>query len=254
LKAEFDALSMKDEDIVDDFARKLTAMSVRYSNLGGSLEDSVMVKKLFDTVPNRFLNVVAGIEQFYDLKSLAFDEAVGRLKAFEERIRWGAASTRGDGGQLLLTQAEWEVRQKKSGDGESSGRGKAQDGGGCGRGRGRCRGGRARGGRSDASSRGGAGRGKDKSHIKCFKCHTYGHYANRCPSVEQKGEEVHHARADGVDQPQALMLAVTEEVQSGDERGVLNLTEAKVFPELHLTGAASRPTTPGTLIMGQAII
>lgn len=43
-----------------------------------------LVKKLFDTVPKRFLQVMAGIEQFYDLKSLAFDEAVGPLKAFEK--------------------------------------------------------------------------------------------------------------------------------------------------------------------------
>ena len=67
-------------------------MSVRYSNLGGTLEDTALVKKLFDTVPDRFLNVVAGIEQFFDLKSVAFDEAVGRLKAFEERTKRGAGS------------------------------------------------------------------------------------------------------------------------------------------------------------------
>jgi len=236
LKAEFDALKMKDEETVDQFAGKLTEMSVRYGNLGGSLEDSEMVKKLFDTVPDRFLNVVAGIEQFYDLKTLAFDEAVGRLKAFEERTRRGAGSARGDGGQLLLTQAEWEARQKKTGGGDSSGRGKAQEGGGRGRGRGRGGGGRGRGGRGDASGKEGTGRGKDKSHIQCFKCHKHGHYANKCPG-EQKGEEAHHARTEGVKQPEALMLAVvSEEVCSGGDRGTINLTEAKVFPELHLTG------------------
>jgi hypothetical protein len=43
------------------------------------------VKKLFDIVPERYLTVVARIKQFFDLKMLAFDEAVGRLKVFEER-------------------------------------------------------------------------------------------------------------------------------------------------------------------------
>ncbi|CAD6256234.1 unnamed protein product [Miscanthus lutarioriparius] len=51
LKAEFDVLRMKEEETVDQFAGKLTAMSVRYNNLGSSLEDSEMVKKLFDTGP-----------------------------------------------------------------------------------------------------------------------------------------------------------------------------------------------------------
>jgi hypothetical protein len=45
------------------------------------------VKKLFNAVPERFINVVEGIEQFYDLKKLAFEDAVGRLKAYEERTR-----------------------------------------------------------------------------------------------------------------------------------------------------------------------
>lgn len=80
LQAEFDSLKMKEYETVDQFAGKLTAMSVRYSNLGGLLEDTTMVKKLFDTVPDPFLNVVAGIEQFFDLKTLAFDEAIGRLR------------------------------------------------------------------------------------------------------------------------------------------------------------------------------
>jgi hypothetical protein len=62
LKAEFDALGMKEEETVDDFAGKLTAMLVKYNNLGGTLEDSAMVKKLFNTVLDRFIHVLAGIE------------------------------------------------------------------------------------------------------------------------------------------------------------------------------------------------
>jgi hypothetical protein len=95
LKSEFDALRMEDESI-DSYAGKLTSMSVRYANLGGSLDDAALVKKILNTVPERFINVVAGIEQFFDLKKIAFDEAVGRLKAFEERTRRGGAGARTD--------------------------------------------------------------------------------------------------------------------------------------------------------------
>ena len=124
LKAEFDALKMKEEETIDQFAVKLTAMSVRYNNLGRTLEDAALVKKLFDTVLDRFLNVVARIEQFFDLKSVAFDEAVGRLKAFEERTKRGAGSmTSNSSGQLLLTQVEWEAKYKGSRGGGSSERG-----------------------------------------------------------------------------------------------------------------------------------
>ena len=112
LKSEFDALAMKDTESIDEFARKLTAMSVKYSNLGGTLEDSVMVKKLLDTVPERFIQCVAGIEQFCDLKTLVLDDAIGRLKTFEERTKRGAGGVRSENGQVLLTQAEWDARQK----------------------------------------------------------------------------------------------------------------------------------------------
>ncbi|CAD6268843.1 unnamed protein product [Miscanthus lutarioriparius] len=94
----------------------------------GSLDDAALVKKLFDIVPDHYLTVVAGIEQFYDLKTIAFDEAVGRLKAFEERTVWRGGGARTPTGQVMLTQAEWEARQRSAG-GDSSGKGKRGDGG-----------------------------------------------------------------------------------------------------------------------------
>jgi len=95
---ESDALKMNEDESVDSYTGKLTSMSVRYSGLGGSLHDGALVKKLFDTLPERFINVVTRIEQFYDFKKLPFDEAVGRLKAFEERTKRGAGGSRSDTG------------------------------------------------------------------------------------------------------------------------------------------------------------
>ncbi|XP_021308378.1 uncharacterized protein LOC110432387 [Sorghum bicolor] len=204
LKSEFDALRMKEDDSIDQYAGRLTGMSVRYSNLGGSLGDAALVKKLFDTVPGRFINVVAGIEQFYDLKKLAFEEAVGRLKTYEERTRRGAgAVAKTDTGQVLLTQAEWEARQKRSA-GEGSGK-RSSESSSRGRGRGRGGNGGGRGGQGDAAKDGTSKR--DKSHIKCFKCHKYGHYANRCPGEEKKKEEAHHTSA--VEFEPTVLLAET---------------------------------------------
>jgi len=198
LKGEFDALQMKDDESVDVYAGKLSGMAVRYGNLGGSLDDTALVKKLFDTVPERFINVVAGIEQICNLSTLTFADAVGRLKTFKERTRRVSGSSRTDSsGQLLLTQAEWDARQKRV---AGEGSGKKSEGASRGRGRGRG-GGRGTGGREGTGKR-------DKSHIQCFKCKNYGHYANKCPG-EKKGNEAHHTQ---VDTEPALMLAVTEEV------------------------------------------
>ncbi|CAD6255874.1 unnamed protein product [Miscanthus lutarioriparius] len=244
LKSEFDAMKMKEEDTIDHYAGWLTGMSVRYGNLDGSLDDAALVKKMFDIVPERFINVVAGIEQFYDLKKLAFDEAVGRLKAYEERTRRGASgAAKTDTGQVLLTQAEWEARQKRM-SGEGSGRSRSQERGGGSRGRGRGRGGNSsgRGGHSDAAKNGTGKRGK--SHIKCFKCHKTGHYANKCPGEEKNKEEAHHARM--VEFEPSVLMAETlvpgkpentssDKELSNDCQGKVFLNEVKVFPELHYT-------------------
>jgi hypothetical protein len=143
--------------------------------------------------------VVAGIEQVYGLKTLVFDEAVGCLKAFKERTRWGSSGAPSESGQVLLTQAEWEARQRGVG-GESSGKTKRGEGGGRGHGRGHG-GGRSGCGGGDARHDGTVKR--DKSHIKCFKCHKYGHYANRCP-----GEKKDEAHKGGEKEPTVLLVEV----------------------------------------------
>lgn len=175
-------------------------MSVCYANLGGSLDDAALVKKLFDTVLDRYINVITGIEQFFDLKKIAFDEAFGRMKAFEERTRQGARSARSNTDQVLLTQAEWEARQKRS-----ASDGGSRSGSGRGRGLGHSGGSSGRGNNSDGGKE---GTGKhDKSHIKCYKCKNYGHYGNRCPG--KKEEEAHYTKK--VNLEPTVLLAKTME-------------------------------------------
>ena len=122
-------------------------MFVKYSNVGGSLEDMAMVKKLLDTVPDRFLPVIAGIEQFCNIETMPFEEALSRLKAYEERTRSRAPNSGicvND--QLLLTQADWEARKKKG-----------FGGGSC-----------------------------DNSHIRCFNCNEIGHYSMQCKAPKEE--------------------------------------------------------------------
>lgn len=84
--------------------------------------------------------------------------------------------------------------------GEGSERSRSQERSGGGRGRGR-----GHDGQGD-SVKDGTGK-RDKSHIKCFKCHKNGHYANRCPGEEKKKEEAHHAKA--VEYEPTVLLAKT---------------------------------------------
>ncbi|XP_062213702.1 uncharacterized protein LOC133914663 [Phragmites australis] len=103
---------MKEGEPLDDYAGKISGMVARYANLGATLDDSAMVKNLLDTVPDRLYPVVVGIEQFCDVEKMPFEEALGRLKAFDERSRRRTQASETGDGQLLLTAAEWQSQQK----------------------------------------------------------------------------------------------------------------------------------------------
>ena len=126
LKSDFSAMRMTDGETLDQYAGRINTISVQYSNVGGTLEESVMVKKFYDTVLDKYLPIIAGVEQFCILEEMSFEEAVSRLKAYEDHTR---SRTPGSelmiNGQLLLSQGEWELRQKKGG-GENSSNQKAK--------------------------------------------------------------------------------------------------------------------------------
>nr|GEV27631.1 28S ribosomal protein S9, mitochondrial [Tanacetum cinerariifolium] len=80
-------LHMKEDATIDTFTRKLTTIVNKAASLGHTTEDSVVVQKLLNAVPDKFLQIVASIEQYSDLDEMSVDEAIERLKTFEERFK-----------------------------------------------------------------------------------------------------------------------------------------------------------------------
>ena len=118
-----------------------------------------MVKKLLDSVPDQLYTAVAGIEQFCDVNTITFDEALGRLKAFEERTerrKQRSGGERGDG-QLLLTAAQWEARRRACGGGNDDNDGRSS---------------------ADSGARGRRG--------KCSNCGVRGHFSRDCPKPRKE--------------------------------------------------------------------
>ncbi|GJW06110.1 zinc finger, CCHC-type containing protein [Tanacetum coccineum] len=154
---------MNDNESINDFAGKISGIVAKFKSLGSTLEEEVIVRKFLNSVPKKYLPIVAPIEQYSDLETMPFEEAVGRVKAYEERLQSLEAKDE-DQGQLMMASEEKH--------GENSGRGR---------------------GRRRNSERGGRGRGRgrgrgDKSGIRCYNYGEFGHFSYECTKWKDKDE------------------------------------------------------------------
>lgn len=84
----FNRLKMKDTYTIDDFSGKLAEMSSKSSALGENIDEPKLVKKFLHSLPKRkYVHMVAALEQVLNLNTTSFEDIVGRLKAYEERIQ-----------------------------------------------------------------------------------------------------------------------------------------------------------------------
>ncbi|GJR24216.1 hypothetical protein Tco_0972743 [Tanacetum coccineum] len=88
LKSDFELLHMKEDETIDTFTGKLTTLVNKAASLGHTIEDQTLVRKLLNAVPDRYLQIVASIKQYSDLSTMTMEEAIGRLKTYEERIEY----------------------------------------------------------------------------------------------------------------------------------------------------------------------
>ena len=229
LKTELDLIRMKEGTKVDDFVGKLSGIASKSATLGSPIDEEVLVRKLLISVPENFVNMAATIEQLVDLKTVKFQEVVGRLKAYEERT--SAKTNNSSSDHLLLTYQEWDSKRKQE-KGYGRGRGNGQDTRGRGRGRGRS-GGRGRGSNRSQNTQEGNQCSynpiKDRSKLQCFRCDAFGHFSADCPT-RKKEEKAHLTQATmaqaNADKP-ALLMAVANQVQ----KELIYVNEEKVFPE-----------------------
>ncbi|KAD4586376.1 hypothetical protein E3N88_23977 [Mikania micrantha] len=98
---------------VDEFAGRLSGIQSKYRSLGSSLEEEVMVRKFLNSMPPKYLPIVASIEQYSEIENMAFEEVVGRLKAYEERVKPQEDLARDVREKLLLVHNDKQVKEKK---------------------------------------------------------------------------------------------------------------------------------------------
>ena len=172
-----------------------------------------------------------------DLNTTSFEDIVGRLKAYEERISEEEEEEIEDRGKLMYANSE----PQQDGYGSSRGRG-------CG-GRGNWRGGRGRGRyggfyAQKEAYKAGQYDTKDKSHITCFSCDKIGHYASECPDVKLKLQEIVEKKEDDTQEAGELMMHEVvylngQKVKPSafeDEQGIENLWYLDNGASNHMSG------------------
>ncbi|XP_018463378.1 uncharacterized protein LOC108834540 [Raphanus sativus] len=189
LQTEFDRLRMKDTEKIDEFVGKLTEISSKSNALGESIDESKLVKKFLQGLPRKkYIHMVASLEQLLDLKTAGFEDVVGRLKAYEERICEEEEDPQENQKQLMYTNTESQAQRSYQGEYRGRGRG----GRGYSRGRGR--------GRSYWDNR-------EAAHITCFRCDKVGHFAATCPDRLLKLQETTESKnGDETQEADALMM------------------------------------------------
>ncbi|XP_013639472.1 PREDICTED: uncharacterized protein LOC106344698 [Brassica oleracea var. oleracea] len=177
LMNEFGRLRMKDTNSKDIFSGKISKLASKSAALGQAMEEPKLVKKFLNSLPrSKYIQIIASLEQVLDLNKTSFEDIVGRLKAYEERIQ--EEDTQEPQGNLLYTDSNQSYNSRGRGRGWNRGRGN--------RGRGR---------NTQEISKG----KKDYSQITCYSYKKKGHFAFDCPEEEQDDHELNKADTEEAD-------------------------------------------------------
>ncbi|XP_021991840.1 uncharacterized protein LOC110888632 [Helianthus annuus] len=132
LENEFESLKMKETETIDSFAGRISQLVTKAASLETTYGNKKLTRELLGSVPAKYVPIVASIEQFADLKAMMFQEAIGRLKTFEDRIK-GIESLAEKQDNLMSANGESSSKSKSyentrgRGRGGSSYRGRRQD-------------------------------------------------------------------------------------------------------------------------------
>ncbi|XP_076931774.1 uncharacterized protein LOC143597041 [Bidens hawaiensis] len=172
-RSELEKLKMKENETVSDFSGKLGSIRAKFKSFGSNLKDKIIVRKLLNSLPKKFLPIVASIEQYLEIDKMPFEEAVGRIIAFEERLKSQDGPEDDNERKLLMASnhpKSWRHEKGRGNRSQDKDQGKEPF--------------------KEERRRGNASRGyKDKSDLKCYECNEYGHFAYECPKWKNKEKE-----------------------------------------------------------------
>ncbi|KAD6454707.1 hypothetical protein E3N88_09413 [Mikania micrantha] len=207
IKTEFDRMQMKKDETIDSFTARLSSIVTRATSCDFTFDQPTLVRKLLNSIPNRFIQIVASIEQFTNLDTVTLDETVGRLKTFEERIKSRRANTSDNHDKILFTKHDnkaGQIRQfgnhgqKKFNPSRKKWHNKYNKQSG-----------------DNSSHKNNPNKPKcsnKTSKVKCYNYQKFGHYANDCTQEKKVQEQSNLIKED--EEPTLLMAVINEDIKN----------------------------------------
>ncbi|GKD59100.1 hypothetical protein Tco_1296609 [Tanacetum coccineum] len=172
---EFKNLKMLDNGTIDEYAAKLLGISSKSATLGKVMSEHKLVKKFLTILPRRFFHIMVALEKVLDLKTTGFEDVVGQLKAYKERVK---EEDKANDPQENLLYARTEYYNGNNDSNGGRGRGSYSQGRRRGRGQGRGRDNSQNHGQRDSlkNREGNEQKGKQHEkrnllHIRCYRCY-----------------------------------------------------------------------------------
>ncbi|XP_073363669.1 uncharacterized protein [Aegilops tauschii subsp. strangulata] len=220
LRTEFETVAFMDGKKIQDFAIRISNLAAALCSLGDVVNEEKIVRKFLSVVPSRFAQIAFSMETLLDPALLTVEEVPGHLRAIEERMD-GDQSSGSASGQLLLTEEQWEARNRHPRGGGSGVKNDDR--------------GKRSGQPPPTSTPPGSAQGVDKD--QCRYCRKKGHWAKDCR--KKKRDEA--AKAGAAPPVAAANLAEAEE-DSGPGLMMASVEEAREGMD-HVATPASKLVT-----------
>ena len=114
LTSSFEEIRMEEDETFDEFYAKLKDIVNSTFNLGESIAESKIVRKILRSLPKRFHPKIIVIEEGKDIDPAPLTELVGNLQTYEMRI--GLMGKSGKSKNLALKGIEKEIDDSKDED------------------------------------------------------------------------------------------------------------------------------------------